>query len=145
MKNDTKHSRIPLAVGLILLAAGAIWALTRIYGCGTETIPGATNEERISYIQSFGWEPGITHISVENVRIPTDFDDVYEEYNALQRQQGFDLRRYRAHTVKRFTYELSDTMAPLNAELLVENGVIIGADIVSPTAGGFQGALAVDG
>lgn len=144
MKNDTKSSRLPLAVGLLLLAAGAVWALTRIYGCGNESIPGGTNEQRISYIQSFGWEPGFTHSAVENVRIPTDFDDVYEEYNELQRKQGFDLRKYRAHTVKRFTYELSGTMVPLNAELLVENGVIIGADIVSPTAGGFLGALAVD-
>ena len=55
-----------------------------------------------------------------------EFDDVYEEYNALQRKQGFDLRKYRAHTVKRYTYELSgDTPVPLNAELLVENGAII--------------------
>ena len=78
------------------------------------------------------------------MRIPVEFDDVYEEYNALQRKQGFDLRKYRAHNVKRYTYELAgDTAVPLNAELLVENGVIIGADIVSPVAGGFQGALAV--
>lgn len=144
MKNDAKRSKIPLAAGLIFLAAGAVWALTRIYGCSENAIPGATNEQRISYIQSFGWDPGITHSAVENIRIPTDFDDVYEEYNDLQRRQGFDLRRYRAHTVKRFTYELVDTMVPLNAELLVENGIIIGADIVSPTASGFQGALAVD-
>ena len=102
-------------------------------------------DQQTAYIESFGWDPGFTHTAVENVRIPVEFDDVYEEYNALQRKQGFDLRKYRAHTVKRYTYELSgDTPVPLNAELLVENGAIIGADIVSPAAGGFQGALAID-
>mgnify|MGYP000845742318 FL=1 len=145
MKNDTKRSRLPLAAGLILFAAAALWALTRSFGCGADSIPGATNKQRIAYIESFGWDPGFTHTAVENVRIPVEFDDVYEEYNALQRKQGFDLRKCRAHTVKRYTYELSgDTPVPLNAELLVENGAIIGADIVSPAAGGFQGALAID-
>lgn len=107
MKNDTKRSRLPLAAGLILFAAAALWALTRSFGCGADSIPGATNEQRIAYIESFGWDPGFTHTAVENVRIPVEFDDVYEEYNALQRKQGFDLRKYRAHTVKRYTYELS--------------------------------------
>ena len=98
MKNDTKRSRLPLAAGLILFAAAALWALTRSFGCGTDSIPGATNKQRIAYIESFGWDPGFTHTAVENVRIPVEFDDVYEEYNALQRKQGFDLRKYRAHT-----------------------------------------------
>ena len=113
MKNDTKRSRLPLAAGLILFAAAALWALTRSFGCGADSIPGATNKQRIAYIESFGWDPGFTHTAVENVRIPVEFDDVYEEYNALQRKQGFDLRKYRAHTVKRYTYELSgDTPVP---------------------------------
>lgn len=145
MRNDTKHSRLPLAAGLILFAAATLWAVTRNFACGDDAIPGATNEQRIAFIESFGWDPGFTHTAVDNVRIPVEFDDVYEEYNALQRKQGFDLRKYRAHSVKRYTYELEvDTSVPLNAELLVENGVIIGADIVSPAAGGFQGALAVN-
>lgn len=41
MKNDTKRSRIPLAAGLILFAAAALWALTRSFGCGADSIPGA--------------------------------------------------------------------------------------------------------
>lgn len=78
MKNDTKRSRLPLAAGLILFAAAALWALTRSFGCGADSIPGATNEQRIAYIESFGWDPGFTHTAVENVRIPVEFDDVYE-------------------------------------------------------------------
>ena len=58
MKNDTKRSRIPLAAGLILFAAAALWALTRSFGCGADSIPGATNEQRIAYI-----ELSLIHIS----------------------------------------------------------------------------------
>ena len=146
MKDRTRPSRLPMAVGLILLAAAAVWLIIRLTGAGSSGIPGETNRQRLEYIQSFGWETGITHSKVEEIRIPVEFDEVYEEYNAIQRSQGFDLRKYRAHTVKKYTYEISrtdDDPVQLLADLLVENGVIIGADVTSAEAGGLTAALAV--
>lgn len=145
MSEKTKKSRLPMAVGLILLAAAGIWALTRVFGGGSSGIPGETNQQRIEYIESFGWNTGITHCDLEEIRIPVNFDEIYEEYNDLQKKQGFDLRSYRAHSVKKYTYEISrsdDDPLPLYAELLVENGVIIGADITSAEAGGMMTVLA---
>lgn len=147
MKEHTKRSRLPLVLGLLLLAAAVIWLGWRLIRSGESGIPGETEQQRISYIESFGWDAGITRVDVKEIRIPVDFDEVYEEYNAIQRQQGFDLRRYRAHSVRQYTYEISrtdDDPVPMLAHLLVENGVIIGADITSAQAGGFTGALAAD-
>ena len=146
MKNDTKRSRLPLAAGRILFAAAALWALTRSFGCGADSIPGATNEQRIAYIESFGWDPGFTHTAVENVRIPVEFDDVYEEYNALQRKQGFDLRKYRAHTVKRYTYEVTNYPTGeqgVQANLLLYKNTVIGGEVLSPQLDGFLHGLAM--
>lgn len=145
MSEKTKKSRLPMAVGLILLAAAGIWALTRVFGGDSSGIPGETNQQRIEYIESFGWNTGVTHCDLEEIRIPVNFDEIYEEYNDLQKKQGFDLRSYRAHSVKKYTYEISrsdDDPLPLYAELLVENGVIIGADITSAEAGGMMTVLA---
>lgn len=145
MSEKSKKSRLPLMAGIIMLIVAAIWALTRIFGGGSEGIPGETNQQRIDYIESFGWNTGITHCELEEVRIPVNFDEVYEEYNDLQRKQGFDLTRYRAHSVKKYTYEISrtdDNPLPLYANLLVENGIIIGADITSAEAGGLITVLA---
>lgn len=64
----------------------------------------------------------------------------------MQLSQGFDLRRYRAHSVKQYTYKISrtdDDPVQLLAHLLVENGVIIGADVTPAEAGGITGALAI--
>ena len=147
MKEQTKRSRLPLVLGLLLLAAAVIWLGWRLIRSGESGIPGETEQQRICYIESFGWDAGITRVDVKEIRIPVDFDEVYEEYNAIQRQQGFDLRRYRAHSVRQYTYEISrtdDDPVPMLAHLLVENGVIIGADITSAQAGGFTGALAAD-
>ena len=146
MKNDTKRSRLPLAAGLILFAAAALWALTRSFGCGADSIPGATNKQRIAYIESFGWDPGFTHTAVENVRIPVEFDDVYEEYNALQRKQGFDLRKDRAHTVKRYTYEITNYPTGetgVQANLLIYKNRVIGGEVLSPQMDGFLHGLAM--
>lgn len=145
MSDRTKKSRLPMILGLLLFAAAAVWALTKLF-CGESGIPGETNQQRLEYIKSFGWNTGITHCDVQEVRIPVNFDEVYEEYNDLQKKQGFDLRGYRAHSVKKYTYEISksdDDPLPLYAELLVENGVIIGADITSGRAGELLTALAV--
>lgn len=147
MKEQTKRSRLPLVLGLLLLAAAVIWLGWRLIRSGESGIPGETEQQRISYIESLGWDAGITRVDVKEIRIPVDFDEVYEEYNAIQQQQGFDLRRYRAHSVRQYTYEISrtdDDPVPMLAHLLVENGVIIGADITSAQAGGFTGALAAD-
>ncbi len=145
MSEKTKRSRLPMTVGLILLTAAGIWALFRILGGGSSDIPGETNQQRIEYIESFGWNTGLTHCGLEEVRIPVNFDELYEEYNDLQKKQGFDLRRYRAHSVKKYTYEITrsdDDPVPLYANILVENGVIIGADITSAEAEGMITVLA---
>ncbi|MGN1340134.1 MAG: DUF4830 domain-containing protein [Oscillospiraceae bacterium] len=146
MQEKTKSSRLPTVVGALLLAAAAVWVITRLFAANSGGIPGETNQQRLEYIQSFGWNTGITHSDVKEVRIPVNFDEVYEEYNDLQKKQGFDLRSYRAHSVKKYTYEISksdDDPVQLYAELLVENGEIIGADITSGRAGDLLTALAV--
>lgn len=146
MRENSKKSRLPTVVGLLLLAAAAVWVVSRVFAANSGGIPGDTNQQRLDYIQSFGWDTGITHCDVQEVRIPVNFDEVYEEYNDLQKKQGFDLRSYRAHSVKKYTYEISrsdDDPVPLYAELLVENGEIIAADITSGKAGDLLTALAV--
>ena len=93
------------------------------------------------------WE-GI-HTGVEEVRIPSKFDEEYTKFNALQKEQGFDLRKYRACTVTRYTYAIQnaenpDPVVPVIAELLVYEGKIIGASISSAEANGFVTVLAKD-
>jgi len=146
MKEKTRRSRAPMVIGFLLLGAAAAWLAFRLMWSGSPGIPGETNQQRIDYIESYGWNTGSTHSDLKEIRIPVEFDEVYEEYNDIQRSQGFDLRKYRAHSVKQYTYDISrtdDDPVPLLAHLLVENGVIIGADITSAQAGGMTGALAI--
>lgn len=133
--------------GVILLAAAAIWILTRFISTSAGGISGKNDYDRISFIESFGWDAGNVPVEIEEIRIPVQFDEAYEEYNSLQREQGFDLRKYRAHIAKKYTYELksfegSVPAVPIYANLLVIDGNIVGADISSAQAGGLVTVLA---
>ncbi len=148
MTKHTKRGGGAVLAGAILLILAAIWGLVKLSGGGTP-IDGSTNAARISFINSCGWETDPSHCELKEVRIPVEFDEIYEDYNRLQLEQGFDLRPHRAHSVKQYTYlihnyrdEGSGTPLPdIYANLLVEDGRVIGADISSGEAGSFIAAL----
>lgn len=134
-------------IGVLLLLLAAVWCVFRLAVKPNLGIPGATNAERIAYIESFGWEASTVPTDMEEIRIPARFDDAYEQYNALQKEQGFDLRRYRAVDAYKYTYKIknydgADPAVPINANIIVADGKIIGADISSAEANGFVTVLA---
>lgn len=70
------------------------------------------------------------------VEIPESFTPVYERYNALQKEGGYDLSNYRGKKCVRYTYTIEDKNARLN--VLVYNGNVIGGDICSVTLDGIM-------
>ncbi len=135
-----------MMLGLLLLAAAGVWGAVRLSE-KDERIAGSTNAERIAFINECGWQTEMTHCELTEVRVPVSFDEVYEEYNRLQLMQGFDLRPYRAHSVKKYTYVITNyrengsNIPDMYAQLLVEDGVIIAADISSAEAGSMVTVL----
>lgn len=134
-------------IGVLLLILAAVWCVFRLVVKPNLGISGATNAERIAYIESFGWEASTVPVDMEEIRIPARFDEAYDQYNALQKEQGFDLKHYRAVDVYKYTYRIknyggADPAVPINANILVADGKIIGADISSAEANGFVTVLA---
>ncbi len=134
-------------IGIVLLIAAAVWLLTRFVSFGSGAVSGKTDKERTDFIESFGWVSGKVPDKIEEIRIPVEFDEVYEEYNDIQRKQGFDLRKYRAYIAKKYTYSIinydgAETGVPICANLIVIDGAIVGADISSAKADGFVTVLA---
>lgn len=98
----------------------------------------STNEQRISFLQSFGWEISEVPTETQEVRIPETFNDVFDRYNRLQQSQGYDLAPYSGKTVKRYVYEVNNHPdGPEHfATLLVYKDKIIGGDITGTGQGG---------
>ena len=134
-------------IGIILLIAAAVWILTRFISSAAGGISGKNDYERIAFIESFGWDAGNVPVEIEEIRIPVEFDEAYEQYNALQKEQGFDLRPYRAYSARQYTYRITNyegqsPAVPICVHLIVIDREIVGADISSSEANGFVTVLA---
>ena len=98
------------------------------------------NLARITFLKSYGWEVSEEPSEVVSVVIPQTFGDVYENYNAIQTAQGFDLSGYRGKEVRRYTYEVLNYPGQkdyIRANLLIYRGKVIGGDICSVELDGF--------
>ena len=146
MAKTRKRSGKALIIGAILLILVGLWGIVRLNSRSDDRPDGSTAEKRIEYIRSYGWDVGIAPTAIKEIRIPANFDDAYEQYNALQREQGFDLRKYRACYAYKYTYDILNSSdpspVPICANLIVYDGVIIGADISSAEASGLVTVLA---
>lgn len=146
MAKRKRRSGKTVIIGVILIIAAAVWVLIRLTTQDSDGISGANDRDRTAYIKSFGYEVGTVPDKIEEIRIPANFDEAYEQYNAIQLEQGFDLRKYRAYYAKKYTYSIKnydvDSPVPICANLIVIDGKIVGADISSSEAGGLMTVLA---
>lgn len=99
-----------------------------------------TNEDRIAFLSSFGWEAVSAPVEEKQIRIPAEFDRILEKYNNIQLDQGLDLAKYRRKTVMRYTYQITnypDYDGTVYANLLICRNRVIGGDICSADPQGF--------
>lgn len=99
------------------------------------------------FLAQFGWVVSDCTES-EQITVPAEFDDALEEYNALQIEQGLDLKKYRRKKVDRYTYEITnypDSSGKVRASILVYRGRVIGGDVSTADAAGFTVPLAGGG
>ena len=60
-----------------------------------------SNDDRVSSLQSLGWEGDPDPVETQEVRVPEVLPEVLARYNELQKSQGYDLCRYSGKTLKR--------------------------------------------
>lgn len=143
-----RPGRIVLGAAAVVLVIGAVMTMSGLAdtrGAQTASAPASpkgvkTNEDRVSYLESYGWKVMPDAIAVEELLIPEEFDETYEEYLALQSSQGFDLTGYTGKRVKRYAYEITNYPTGetgVQAGLLVYKGTVIGGEVLSSQLNGF--------
>lgn len=136
--------------GLILLLTGLVVVLITFLSnhpakpaSKNVSIRCATTQERVNYINSFDLQTDSKEESKEII-IPEQFNDVYNKYNDIQKQQNFDLTDYKGKTAVMYTYNITNYQDNDNviANLIVYDGILIGADLCDTSAdNGFLVAL----
>ena len=100
-----------------------------------------TNEDRINFLNQFGWQVNPEAVETVDIIIPKNFDAVYQKYNEVQKAQSLNLEKYRNKPVKRYTYEILEYdgfKGTVYANLLVYKNQIVGGDICSAELDGFM-------
>ena len=133
--------------GVLLTAAGLGGQDTAVSGVVSPT-GIKTNEDRVAYLESYGWQVSQEPTAVEELLIPETFDESYTQYLDLQTAQGFDLTDYCGKRVKRYTYAINNYPTGetgIQAGLLIYKNTVIGGDVLSPQLRGFIHGLAMPG
>ena len=136
-----------LLLALCAVLIGALWW----FGSGRPAAADGVIElharnaqERLAFISQFGWEVEEDPVQVTEIRIPAQFDEVYEKYNAIQLSQDLDLSLYCGQRVKRWTYAVKNYPGyegradVIELHLLVLDGLVIGGDVCSTELHGFM-------
>jgi len=123
------YALIALAVVLTLLV---IWRSND--GVLSAHYNVTTTEGRITYLRALGWEADPATETAQEIVLPRTFDGVFGDYNALQKQQGFDLSIYAGETCSVYTYRVTNyagTSDTVLAQLFVYCNRVIGGDDVT--------------
>ncbi len=103
-----------------------------------------TNDDRVAMLEGYGWTVDREPLEFIEVRIPDEFDGVYNEYNDIQKRQGLDLQKYCGKRAMRYTYKVTNHPSKeegVVANLIIYRNKLIGGDICSPKLGGFMHGL----
>lgn len=128
--------------GIILVATGLIVVLITFFSNHvngsvntSSPITCSSSEEGVEYLTSLGWT--VQNPTQKEVTIPLEWDEVYENYNKIQLDGGYDLTEYKGKNVTLYTYEITNfdgKSEGIVADLLVFENQVIGGDICNTSA-----------
>ena len=97
-------------------------------------------EDVVTFLESLGWQVDPTPLEMQEVVIPREFNEVFEQYNDMQIEHGFDLRDFKGMAAVRHTYQITNYPGQTEgvvADVLVSEGRVICGNIQSFTVDGF--------
>lgn len=143
----TSKKKLFAAVGLIALCLAVVVispvATSQASSNMDINYSAANSQERIAFLSQFGWRVSDEPTQVVEIIIPNEFSAVYENYNNIQKQDGFDLKDYSGKRVKCWTYQVVNYPSYEESDLIFANvlvyeGRVIGGDICSVQIDGFM-------
>lgn len=142
-----RKGRIFAVAAAAVIVCGVLVAATGVLGTRSATAAATaspkgikTNEDRVAYLEHYGWLVSPEPPTTEELTIPKEFDETYSQYLQLQADQGFDLTQYQGKRVKRYTYQVTNYPtgeSGIQIGLLMYKNTVIGGDVLSGELNGF--------
>lgn len=104
-------------------------------------LPAFTKPDISSFLSSLDYEFSENYTK-KTFTIPNEFNLVYNNYNEIQKEAGYNLLPYKGKKCIMYTYEIyNHPFGKCNANIIVYKGEIIGGDISSVSLNGFMTGL----
>ena len=141
-----KPNLLAAALVAAIVCLTAVLGLTAYRASSGKKWELKNEQQRQEFLEDMGWEVDTGFDSCRQVDIPKEFNEVYEGYNELQKQQGFDLSRYKGRSCEVYTYKVRnykdhEGMDDVNCNLMIIDGELIGGDVSSTELDGFMQGL----
>lgn len=138
---NNRFTRILLSAVILITAVTAV-----ICTISADEPDGSTAALVAAFIEENGYK--VSSPLTKEITIPSEFSDVYEKYNELQRRQGFDLRRHKGKSAVSYTFNVTGYVdknekpdSDVQIHIIVCDGKIVAADIASTRLDGFMEAV----
>lgn len=111
------------------------------------TVYGDRNDVSVvcEFLKSYGWEVEKKPTDIEDVNIPTEFDEVYKNYNKIQEKSQLDLSPYKGMKGTRYTFIVKnyplDVGETVYANVIVIDSKPVAGDIMTVSLNGFMHSL----
>ena len=129
---------IALCAALILLLIALRYVFT-LRQTGLMTLQG-----RQMFLQELGWDIDPDSEEYRDVVIPRELEGVMEEYNRMQRAQGYDLSRYAGKTCRQYSYTVTnypDYEGKVIVTIYIVGRQVIAGDVHTASASGFMHSI----
>lgn len=141
-----KPNLLAAALLVVIACLLAVVALTAYRFSKKSQYTLGNEAQRQQFLKQMGWEVSGEFDECRQVLIPEQFNEVYEGYNELQKQQGFDLSAYKGKSCDVYTYKVRNYKGhedkdDVRCNLMICDDVLIGGDVSSTELDGFMQGL----
>ncbi len=150
IKRITKNSVATVLIIVFMLLL-VILRLTALSGasmayCDTVGKYSTAIEENFSqedFLLQFGIQIDKSSEQASQIIIPSEFNKVYQNYNALQQSQGLNLEEYKGKTATKYTYTVTNSISDteVSCNLIVCENKVIAGDLCTAQLNGTMTSL----
>ena len=131
-----------IAVGILLAALVLLLPGERAAQTGA-SVTIKEPEDCVKYLAQLGYQTDAASGETKKVLVPKEFDAVYEAYNQMQKECGYDLSRYAGKKVDLTTCRITNwpDEEVVLADVLVYKEKVIGGAVYTAAVDGFMYGL----
>ena len=136
-----------LLLGALVILAAVFLSVAKEEADMDERFTMSSNAERVEFLNKQGWIVSPDPVVEEEITIPSEFNELYKEYAALQAAQGFSLEKHMGEDATLYSYKVlnyPNYTEGVVANLIISDDKLIAGEVTLNEENGFTEPLIRD-